>query len=545
MVLWLIGLLLGELVQHCVRYHDGGYTVEVVTDKPDSGCVVITTSDTSLAETGWMHFNATTNGDYANTIQMRAVGFAEGYLFHESLHNHFMNMKDWYLKSYLHADKYPPELEKYMQENLDWTREAAYEFGTDDSFWRHVGYTLDHFDGVVSGYGAAAEKDKELSELELWIYFSSGDLLDIASFITPELVPKYEEMTPEERQDYALLRSRCSGLVRVTDRHLFVGHTAWFFYGAMTRVFKEYTLNLDDSSLAATTFTFSSYPGFSYSFDDWISTSAGLIITETTANVFDTTLYDHCKPQSVFAWVRSQVASRMASTGLQWQTIYQRYNSGTYNNQWLVVDLKVFDRYGTDASRDLLWVSEQMPGRVVIDDATETLRNNGNYYGSYNIPSYYELWVAAGYPDVAANDSTLDYEKAPRSHIFARDAPSIDDVEAMKAMMRYNRWTTDPLSIAEGQQSPDPSNAIASRYDMRTDPERAKAFGGIDSKVADYNRYTGALTAHIISGPTADDQEAWDFTKSKLFCPRRGLIDGPYRHDWQEFSMPADWMYDP
>jgi hypothetical protein len=36
------------------------------------------------------------------------------------------------------------------------------------------------------------------------------------------------------------------------------------------------------------------------------------------------------------------VANRLAVDGKSWTKIFRRHNSGTYNNQWMVVDYKRF-----------------------------------------------------------------------------------------------------------------------------------------------------------------------------------------------------------
>jgi hypothetical protein len=59
------------------------------------------------------------------------------------------------------------------------------------------------------------------------------------------------------------------------------------------------------------------------------------------------------------------VANRLATTGKQWTKFFARRNSGTYNNQWMILDYNRFEP-GMDASdtRGLLWVLEQLPGRA-------------------------------------------------------------------------------------------------------------------------------------------------------------------------------------
>jgi hypothetical protein len=55
--------------------------------------------------------------------------------------------------------------------------------------------------------------------------------------------------------------------------------------------------------------------------------------------VFNTSLYNFVKPQSLFAWQRVRVANHMAASGREWNAIFRDFNSGTYNNQYMILDL--------------------------------------------------------------------------------------------------------------------------------------------------------------------------------------------------------------
>ena len=163
-----------------------------------------------------------------------------------------------------------------------------------------------------------------MSELDLFIYMSSGDLLDVVEFAVPETRAKFNE--PELKE----LRDHCSGLVRITPTgELYLGQTAWFTYGSMTRVAKTYRFSL---GCQATEVKFSSYPGFSYSFDDWYATDSGFMFLETTNSIYNEDIYDLCSTNSVMTWIRAPVAGRLARDAEEFSVVISKYNSGTYNN---------------------------------------------------------------------------------------------------------------------------------------------------------------------------------------------------------------------
>ena len=75
--------------------------------------------------------------------------------------------------------------------------------------------------------------------------------------------------------------------------------------------------------------------------DDFYLTSAGLATTETTLFVYNKELYRNLSSDfAVYEPIRVMVANRLAQFASQWGKMFEKYNSGTYNNQWMIVDYK-------------------------------------------------------------------------------------------------------------------------------------------------------------------------------------------------------------
>ena len=100
--------------------------------------------------------------------------------------------------------------------------------------------------------------------------------------------------------------------------------------------------------------------------------------------------------------------------------------SGTYNNQWMVVDSSKMGSNGK-LSEGALTVSEQLPGQFVSKDQTEVLKRQG-YWASYNRAFYPEIFKRSGATEkVHEYGDWFSYESTPRSKIFRRDHHKVKD----------------------------------------------------------------------------------------------------------------------
>ena len=66
------------------------------------------------------------------------------------------------------------------------------------------------------------------------------------------------------------------------------------------------------------------------------------------------------------------VANLLAGSGREWAEVAQQYNSGTYNNQYMVVDMALFTP-GQPLAPGLLTVLEIIPGYARVGDFTQSL----------------------------------------------------------------------------------------------------------------------------------------------------------------------------
>ena len=107
------------------------------------------------------------------------------------------------------------------------------------------------------------------------------------------------------------------------------------------------------------------------------------VTQETTLGNWNAEIWKYVTPETVPASVRVVLANRLATTGPTWVELFQRYNSGTYNNQWMVLDYNLFTP-GEPLKPGTFWILEQAPGTVQMADRTMLLDNQG-FWSSYNI----------------------------------------------------------------------------------------------------------------------------------------------------------------
>jgi hypothetical protein len=97
-----------------------------------------------------------------------------------------------------------------------------------------------------------------------------------------------------------------------------------------------------------------------------------MFITETSNGnplhlykaVMNNEIYKSVTHESLLCWQRVLLANTLANNGQEWTELFKINHSGTYNNQYMIVDTKRFTP-GVGAKRGFLWIVEEMPGLIV------------------------------------------------------------------------------------------------------------------------------------------------------------------------------------
>lgn len=70
------------------------------------------------------------------------------------------------------------------------------------------------------------------------------------------------------------------------------------------------------------------FSGFLFSWDDFYIMDNGLVMLQTTNDVFNMSLFDYVTPQTVPSWIRVRVANQKSVKSSDWGPYVQQYNSG-------------------------------------------------------------------------------------------------------------------------------------------------------------------------------------------------------------------------
>ncbi|KAI8424712.1 hypothetical protein MSG28_006666 [Choristoneura fumiferana] len=444
-------------------------------------------------------------------------------------------------------------IESFVDKNEDYIA-AMVQSNYDDPYWYQVKLYYIQIEGLAMGYNEATQNVQEQLTVRdiVWINML-GDLDELALSLTlpserqvlamfpdhcsglvkllPDLSNLYTaqatwnrlvlpserkycglvKMLPDPSNLYTVQATWNSSVWLKSPTYVASGMAYWYWalggaclltsYQSMLRIQKKYVLNYRLSATSRVRIpgykmAFSSYPAFVQSTDDLYIISSGLVTAETTIGNTNRTLFKLVHPRGqILEYARAMLANRLARNGEEWVSVFRRHNSGTYNNQWYIVDYNKFEPAtlltAGRAHPGLLWVLEQLPGTVEAKDLTlELLRTS--YFPSYNIAYFPRIFnLSGGNERVRAFGDWFGYHTNPRAKMFALKQSTIQNLRDMFATMRYNDYLHDPLAECRAcHPRPNAANAIAARHDLNpatgTYPFRAlghRSHGATDAKV--------------------------------------------------------------
>lgn len=496
-------------------------------------------TDTTFDD-GWAYMEVESNPEYPDAVQAYAAGLAEGATSSEMIYNAYRNTLEGICET-----SYPEfcgKLREFLAENLLYMEAMVALEGQISPLWHNVELILAQLNGVTEGYNRTG-KEPMMEDAMLWL-----NLMGDRETLEEALDPSVRNMTSDEwvAAGHTPKDGHCSALIKVLSDNsdLYVAQDTWTTYQSMLRIMKKYILpfrRTGDSDprdiIPGHTVSFSSYPGMLFSGDDFHIMSSGLVSMETTIGNSNPELWVYVTPQDeILEWMRTIIANRIAEDGESWTKWFAKYNSGTYNNQWMVVDYKLFEP-GTSIKPNTLWVLEQIPGYVESGDQTDFLVTQ-SYWASYNSPFYETVFNMSG--NQAMVDKYGDwftYDKTPRALIFKRDHDSVEDIDSMTKLMRYNDYTNDPLSRCNCTPPYSAENAISARCDLNpkngTYPFSAlghRAHGATDMKLTTYEMVS-EYRFLAVNSPTYDQVRVFRWSEQD------------FADDIPHYGHPDEWQF--
>lgn len=435
------------------------------------------------------------------------MGYLEGILTKEEIYHFYNNINRSNFNQLNYT--FPENVLDFYEKNLEYIEENSKKYMNSDPYWEQVHYIYQQLKGLYDGYNNNVEEEKKIDYLKFQIMPGYTDFFDIQSYYNnEENKPSFKSMTLDKITNF-VENTRCSALIKLAEdfSDIWVGHNTWDDINDLIKIFKEYRFISNNKKEKSQLNVFPSYPATLCSLDDFYYLDSNLIVMETTNNVFNSELLlENINPKTLLTWVRTIIANRLASSAEEWTNIIKRENSGTCNNQFMILDMNKINLKDKKLDDKSLMIIEQLPGYTETHDVTNYLKKKG-YWPSYNVPFSEYIFKLSGYPQIIElyNYSySIDYNECARAKIFKRDQGKIHSNEDFKIILRYNDYQHDDFSLNVS------SLAIASRTDLNT--TRNSCFGATDAKFISVKEFLeNKNKIYIIAGPTNDQQPTFSW----------------------------------
>ena len=421
--------------------------------------LVITTTETdSLAcgyfaeeieTTGWnrlhVRFQDTTVGYYA-------AGLVEGVLMSSIILSHLNNMFQVY-----HGD-FDALYEYYTQKD-------AYLLSQTGSDPVLAGLRA-QLEGILDG---ANFLEAGISLEDLYFINTDGDLDNLLALNSPL----------NSFLGASLPHPRCSALLKVVNSELFIGHATMEDYREMNRVLKSY-------QWTEGAVVMSSYPGAISSTDDFMLTSQGITVMETSLTAEQPAEY---RTDKLFAFYRLRKAVYVSDSAEKFIEEFLKDRDETYSSSWMVVD---FQQYAVTPESRSFYVLETTPGYAHYQDMSADLQQT-TYWASYNDPAF---------PTTPARSAN-----SMRQAQFSLLQANITSLPEFQKVLRFNGYSPLHCNDEDPLQPCKPNKSISSRSDLA---KQGRLFGATDAKVTS-KAAMEKLGLWAVAGPTTEDLPPFEF----------------------------------
>ena len=514
---------------------------QIAMGKASANRVVWAQWDPSANTTGWGRLEMHTNGSFPDEVQAEAAGFLEGYLTAEMIWYTYVNVIEEYCKD--EYASYCSRVMSFLSQVMTWADvQVSLSPQKEAAYWHQYKLILIQQQGLMNGFNTlAADVGGHTLHLQDFMMMAlNGDLETLETlFKRPDSPGKPKKLGA----------ASCSAIVKVLDDYqdVYFSHDTWDSYYRMLRIYKAYDLQYSADGtdphyrIPGAKISFSSYAINLQSNDDFYNIGTGLAVMETTIGNNNASLLDRITFTSLPYYFRVQLANRLARSGEEWTKYFSMYNSGTYNNMWMVFDYHRFTP-GSRPEAGAFTVLEQLPGFIHVEDMTDYLVEK-TYFSSYNVAYFPETFSLGGFDALVKQyGDFFTYAGNPRAKIFARDQHKAVDLDSVLDLMRYNDFKHDEYGRCNCTPPYSGENGIAARSDLNPSDGKYelpffghRIHGATDCKITN-SKMMKELEAYIVSGPTTEQQPVFKWSTSG--------VDRPMGHPdaWQFEPIKASWV---
>ena len=330
-----------NIIMNFYYSEENGSYITNISNKIDENAIASAIYNKTYEKKGWDYLAISSyqknDNKYNDSIKAYGMGYLEGVLTKNRIFAHHTNLNNYFLYG-VNFTKFKKIFEFY-QKNFEYMEKKSLENMNQNISWEHVHYICQQMKGLYNGYLSVSEPHEKIDFSEFLVLSGLTDGQEIMKHLLNS--QNFNNMSKEEIDRYILLNSHCSALIKLANdsSDIWFGHNTWNFYILMIRIFKEYRFVTNKSSEKSKTTVFSSYPGALSSTDDFYYLDSNLLVMGTSNTVINDELYKLITHKSLLAWVRVILANRLASSAETWTEQFKMENSGTNNEQVMILDM--------------------------------------------------------------------------------------------------------------------------------------------------------------------------------------------------------------
>ncbi|EDW73026.1 uncharacterized protein Dwil_GK17322 [Drosophila willistoni] len=470
----------------------------------------------SVYENGWAQIEVETQRTYPDWVQAYAAGILEGSLTWKNIYNQWANTISSSCERDESAQKFCEWLRELLTTNYAKLKKQAEIRAEHDHYWHQLHLFFNQLEGLETGYIRGASRAR--SDLEEEIPLSDFLLMNAAADIQ-DLKIYYENYVLNGNMTVAdggepknfflpsatMLTKILRGDQPKSSLQLLFGHSTAGSYSSMLRIQKRYKFhyhfspNQRSQTVPGVDITFTGYPGILGSTDDFYvvkgrqvqSIVGGVQIKNENLKLWQTVDTKDIVPLVA----RVMAANRISQNRRTWARAMTRHPF-TGAKQWITVDLNKLgeqdnlyntldrdekhddaavqlsdkDKAAIQARHDqlqgMIWIAEQLPGRMHIKDVTE-----------HFLLSNTSTWLAKGRPYFQEIREASQYVETEESQLTPADETQLTNLEAVDKYLRSHGFRGDLMG------------------------EESIAYGNIDLKLFSYNARLGMSDYHAFAGP--------------------------------------------